>query len=1030
MRGIVVMALGALAVAACGDNIKVQVDAGPGPCSINAECDDGNPCTVDQCIDNACDNAIEPTLEGEECDDGLACTVDTRCVAGACTGEPLDCASMSDFCNTGTCSEAAGGCVLEPMPDGTTCDDAMFCTVGDSCTAGLCGGTARDCSSAGDQCNTGVCDESLASCTGMPVMDGTGCDDGLFCTVNDGCMTGACTGGGSQSCDDTDVCTTDSCDEAADACDNVLTPNPGAEGPPGNPTCGDGDDNDCDLAIDLADPNCVQCVVPADCDDGNPCTNQTCTMGVCGNPNRPDGSPCDDLFCQIAETCTAGVCGGGTPNCVDGMPCTADVCDEVAMTCSNPAPQIDPASAVTVGMNDGTPLTACVVAGSAARVLAWVDLQDTTGAPLVGATVTIGGSPATASTAAPGVYWREIVAGAVPGPSTLPVVATVCGDTENLTPIAITTVAANATAGGTGGCSPAGGNVRVRVVDETGAPINNASVLVGSAAGNPFQHSPEALFGGGPPASTNLATTNAMGYVAFYDYGGALAGPITVTAGANNRALFTLAGGDASDVVLALPLLHPPVAATTIYGNTAGSSSTWPPTGCVDVDAGIVLPKLGLDFFSAVDIAQLFGKERCWDTMNGLVGVVAIPENLYLPAQSIGPLCLGGSLAQAPWSLALDNGTTENVGMVLASAPYDDVQAALSGGGLEDLLAILTYRRIGFFLNESVPTPPTGNRSVVMNETYPNNFTVTYSGRPAEADVVGLTAADYAGTSGSGPTFLIGSAVHPFDVAGSSITIPNSDLNATGGGVQMPQKVRRFASVAAMYLDDAAHPGIPANRRGGVTTVLLRGGASPPFGPTGGTGSVTSWLAISGTTFTAPSTFTWENATANGNQPLYSVHELTIESSRFHPVLAACQTENEVRADASVQWIVVKPFALDCAGSECFTLPSLPPSFPRYSASPARKSGFEALVGSGAACTPGSCSAGETCVDPDGAGSAAAMCMGGTGTANDPYFTQALAWKMHLYDLELAPAFDFDAFAFADRILYLTHESSNAQPFQ
>ena len=44
----------------------------------------------------------------------------------------------------------------------------------------------------------------------------------------------------------------------------------------GDPICDDGLDNDCDELIDLEDNQCQECSVQADCDDGNPCTDDAC----------------------------------------------------------------------------------------------------------------------------------------------------------------------------------------------------------------------------------------------------------------------------------------------------------------------------------------------------------------------------------------------------------------------------------------------------------------------------------------------------------------------------------------------------------------------------------------------------------------------------------------------------------------------------------------------------------------------------------------------------------------------------------
>jgi hypothetical protein len=341
----------------------------------------------------------------------------------------------------------------------------------------------------------------------------------------------------------------------------------------------------------------------------------------------------------------------------------------------------------------------------------------------------------------------------------------------------------------------------------------------------------------------------------------------------------------------------------------------------------------------------------------------------------------------------------------------------------------MAYRRIGFLLDETVPTAPTATRSVVMNETYANSYTVTFGGTPAQTDVVGVTGADYSGGNGTGSLLLLGISVKDWNVAGASVAIPNSDLNAAGA----PVGERRLASVTALYLDPdgPGRPPLPANHRDASTTVLIRddGSGGAPFGTAGGAGVVTDFLGLAGTMFAEPDTFLWEDASANGNAPLYSVHELTVRKRSHLPVLS-CQTTNEVREEFTTQWVVVRPFAPTCAAQECFTLPALPPAFPRAASGPQQRSGFEQRVGSGGPCGgPGDCIAGEACVDPDGTGSRPQMCMSGSGTDDDPYAVEDYVWKLHVYDLELAPEFDFDAFEFARRRDGLTHQSSNTHVF-
>jgi hypothetical protein len=80
-----------------------------------------------------------------------------------------------------------------------------------------------------------------------------------------------------------------------------------------------------------------------DCDDGNPCTADTCDPAsvTCASVSLSDGAVCD-LGGQPGE-CGAGVCVGLTcddVDCDDGNPCTADSCDSVRVVCAS-APVAD-----------------------------------------------------------------------------------------------------------------------------------------------------------------------------------------------------------------------------------------------------------------------------------------------------------------------------------------------------------------------------------------------------------------------------------------------------------------------------------------------------------------------------------------------------------------------------------------------------------------------------------------------------------------------------------------------------------------
>jgi len=104
----------------------------------------------------------------------------------------------------------------ECITDGD-CNDGLWCTENDVCSNGVCRYTDRDCSGVGNQCNDGVCNESSNSCIILPKPDGTPCDDGLYCNGDDTC------GGGDCSVHTSDPCTYCSsygcsCDEFRNFC--------------------------------------------------------------------------------------------------------------------------------------------------------------------------------------------------------------------------------------------------------------------------------------------------------------------------------------------------------------------------------------------------------------------------------------------------------------------------------------------------------------------------------------------------------------------------------------------------------------------------------------------------------------------------------------------------------------------------------------------------------------------------------------------------------------------------------------------
>ncbi len=97
-----------------------------------------------------------------------------------------------------------------------------------------------------------------------------------------------------------------------------------------------------------ADGNCCsdyevscKCQSDAACDDGNPCTDDTCASGYCKQFPIFGKTCCNtDAQCSGGDACNVAKCLEGTcslqaTNCNDGLACTNDVCDPNTGACSN-----------------------------------------------------------------------------------------------------------------------------------------------------------------------------------------------------------------------------------------------------------------------------------------------------------------------------------------------------------------------------------------------------------------------------------------------------------------------------------------------------------------------------------------------------------------------------------------------------------------------------------------------------------------------------------------------------------------------
>lgn len=185
------------------------------------------------------------------------------------------------------------------------------------------------------------------------------CDDGLWCNGEETCNEdGRCETGEPPDCDDDVLCTQDSCDEIEDTCENLPRHDlcSGGEGYQCRPDDPEADeegcvivecegDEDCDDGLfcnggetcDVLSHLCLTGEDP-DCLDGVDCTEDSCDEEEDGCRHAPDDAFCDDdQWCNGEETCDAetGCRTGDAPDCNDLIDCTNDTCNEDEDRCDH-----------------------------------------------------------------------------------------------------------------------------------------------------------------------------------------------------------------------------------------------------------------------------------------------------------------------------------------------------------------------------------------------------------------------------------------------------------------------------------------------------------------------------------------------------------------------------------------------------------------------------------------------------------------------------------------------------------------------
>ena len=324
----------------------------PDPCTGDGACGAGdNDCRFSFCSnDGAC--LTEAGAEGQTCATSACTSKGTctagectgeEATEGCCKSDD-DCPPAT-MCGVSTCHEATGRCLTGGVPDGTPCNNGCPWSDETTCKEGLCAyvesceaPTCNEKACPEVQCNTTFCADG--ACRLLPVS--CACDDGNPCTVGDTCSEGVCisgeTGSSSEGCCTTDAecagegpCVIGLCHPTQGRCVSI----PVADCCDTDVACDDG--NSC--TTDTCALDTGECVIEnnsAACDDGDACTSaDQCIGGACGAGllvDCDDGNPCTTELCDPQTGCAYETVTDGAP-CDDQGECQSGVCESNPVCC-------------------------------------------------------------------------------------------------------------------------------------------------------------------------------------------------------------------------------------------------------------------------------------------------------------------------------------------------------------------------------------------------------------------------------------------------------------------------------------------------------------------------------------------------------------------------------------------------------------------------------------------------------------------------------------------------------------------------
>lgn len=278
------------------------------------------------------------------------------CVSVTSAGLANNDGKLCGSSDSSNCGQVCTGkfCVAKNAAAGTACRPAGGFT--NTVCDGQCNGTGacvaltdtekckieRTPSLGGGDCVWDFCSATAAkTCVQFAIPKGVTCNDSSACTSGDTCDgTGKCTGTAKVCPPTGDPCLENRCQATTGAC--VAQPTTAA----------------CTLADKCFAGVCSggSCTKGAavDCDDKNPCTDDSCDAATgCKHTAKVCPPPSDACTVATCDAATGG-CGFVAKSCDDGDSCTTDTCDKTTGCKHTPIPGCVPTDAgVDTGVDTG-----------------------------------------------------------------------------------------------------------------------------------------------------------------------------------------------------------------------------------------------------------------------------------------------------------------------------------------------------------------------------------------------------------------------------------------------------------------------------------------------------------------------------------------------------------------------------------------------------------------------------------------------------------------------------------------------------